>query len=196
VAGGLRIVGGSWSGRRLESPPRIRPSTERTREALFSIWQGRVPGARFLDAFCGSGAAGLEALSRGASSAVLVDADARVLEVAARNRDRLEARGCTTVRLELPRGLASPRLRGEVFDLVFADPPYDFVDLAGFLAALEPHLAPGGEIALEHAAGVEAPRAVAGLRLTESRRYGGSVLSFYRRQDSETDCSRNEASSR
>jgi 16S rRNA (guanine966-N2)-methyltransferase len=155
-----------------------------------------VAGARFLDLFCGSGAAGLEALSRGAAAAVLVDADRKALVVAAANRDRLAAAECRTMKLALPGGLASDALRGESFDLVFADPPYEFADWATLLEAVEPLLAAGGEIVVEHDARRVPPAQVAGLERADSRRYGGSGLAFYRRQSSGIDCSRNEASSR
>jgi 16S rRNA (guanine(966)-N(2))-methyltransferase RsmD len=175
--------------------PGTRPTAERTREALFSIWQERVAGARFLDLYCGSGAAGLEALSRGAILAVLVDSDRKALEVAARNRDRLGASACRTQRLALPGALGRRALRGEVFDLVFADPPYEMSDWAALLPALDRVLAPGGEIALEHAAAAAPPERVGGLVRVRARRYGRSALSFYRRQGSGAD-NRNEASSR
>jgi 16S rRNA (guanine966-N2)-methyltransferase len=162
--------------------PGSRPTTERTREALFSIWQARLQGTRFLELFCGSGAAGLEALSRGAATATLVDADRRAIAVAARNRDRLGATAGRTLRLKLPGGLepAGP-LRGELFDLVFADPPYDFEQWPALLAAVEPLLAAGGEIAIEHAARIELPERVASLERAGARRYGDSALAFYGR---------------
>lgn len=159
------------------------------------MWLQRVPGARFLDLFCGSGAGGLEALSRGARCAVLVDSDPRALRVTARNRERLGAEDCRTLRLDLPAGLGSAALRGQAFDLIFADPPYQFDDWKALLTGLEPLLAEEGEIAIEHAARAEPPERVAGLRRARSRRYGGSVLTFYRPQGGGAD-SRNEASSR
>ena len=161
--------------------PGTRPTAERIREALFSIWQERVPGARFLDLFCGSGAAGLEALSRGARCSTLVDAAAKSLEVAARNRDRLEAGSCLTVKSSLPGGLVSARLGADRFDLIFADPPYEFDEWEALLTAIAPKLGGYGEVAIEHSARVELPAAIAGLERTESRRYGDAALSFYRR---------------
>ena len=177
----MRIVAGEWSGRRLDSVPGTRPTAERTREALFSIWQERVPGARFLDLFCGSGAAGLEALSRGAAAATLIDSEARSLAVAARNRDRLEAAACRTVRSSLPAGLARAAVGDGEFDLIFADPPYEFDEWPALLAAIAPKLGPDGEVAIEHSARVELPAAVGGLEHVETRRYGDAALSFYRR---------------
>jgi 16S rRNA (guanine966-N2)-methyltransferase len=189
------VVGGQWSGRRLDAVAGTRPTTGRTREALFSIWQERVPDARFLDLYCGSGAAGLEALSRGGRLAVLVDAEGRALEVAARNRDRLGADRCRTLRLRLPGGLGAKTLAGERFDLIFADPPYDFDDWDALLRGIAPLLADDGEAAIEHAAGKGPPERGSGLERTDCRRYGSSALAFYRRQSSGDD-SRKDASSR
>jgi 16S rRNA (guanine966-N2)-methyltransferase len=184
---GLRIVAGRWSGRRLDAVPGSRPSAERTREALFSIWQDRVPGAAFLDLFCASGAAGLEALSRGARSAMLVDADARALAVAGRNRDRLGAvtEECRTVKASLPAGLGSGAVGSAAFDLIFADPPYDFDRWGDLLAALEPRLAPDGQAAIEHAARAALPAEAGALERFDQRRYGDSAISFYRRRPRE-----------
>ena len=168
--------------------PGTRPTAERTREALFSIWQERMPGARFLDLFCGSGAAGLEALSRGARAAVLVDADGKALKVAVANRDRLGgAQACRTVRASLPAGLASASLGEESFDLIFADPPYAFEHWQELLQAIEPRLAESGEAAIEHAARVELPARVSSLERVETRRYGDTALSFYRRSSPARD---------
>jgi 16S rRNA (guanine(966)-N(2))-methyltransferase RsmD len=164
--------------------PGTRPTAERTREALFSIWQDRVPGARFLDLFCGSGAAGLEALSRGAAEATLIDRESRSIAVAARNRDRLAATACRTVRSSLPAGLARAPVGDGAFDLIFADPPYDFDEWPALLAAIAPKLAADGEVAIEHSARADLPAAAGGLERTETRRYGDAALSFYRRTES------------
>jgi 16S rRNA (guanine966-N2)-methyltransferase len=149
---------------------------------LFSIWQQRLPDARFLDLFCAAGAAGLEALSRGARSATLVDGDRRALAAAARNRDRLEATACRTMRAALPAGLASAGIAEQHFDLVFADPPYDFDEWLALLEAIEPKLAPDGEVAIEHSARVALPERVGSLERSDSRRYGDTAVSFYRRR--------------
>jgi 16S rRNA (guanine966-N2)-methyltransferase len=161
--------------------PGTRPTTERTREALFSIWQARLPDAHFLELFCGSGAAGLEALSRGAASAVLIDGDRRAVAVAAANCHRLGASASRALKMTLPRGLRAGTLRGQSFDLVFADPPYDFTAWDALLEAIEPLLARGGEIAVEHAVGSGPAERVSSLARVDLRRYGGSALSFYRR---------------
>lgn len=171
-------MAGQWAGRRLDAAPGTRPTTERAREALFSIWQSKVEGTRFLDLFCGSGAVGLEALSRGAASAVLVDRDAGVLRVTAGNQRRLAADRSATRRIDLPRGLLAARGLSE-FGLVFADPPYAFEDWEALLEAIDACLSEDGEVALEHEAAVSLPPRVKRLTATSRRRYGGSALSFY-----------------
>jgi 16S rRNA (guanine966-N2)-methyltransferase len=118
----VRVVAGAYKGRRLQAPkgPRTRPTADRVREALFSML-GSVEGAQVLDLFAGSGALGIEALSRGAASAVFVEREPRALEALRRNLDPLDAE-TTVVRQDALRFLA--RAEGP-FDLVFVDPPYD-----------------------------------------------------------------------
>ena len=128
----MRVVAGTFKGRRLAAPrgTRTRPTADRVREALFSML-GDVGGARVLDLYAGSGALGIEALSRGAGSAVFVERDAQALAAIERN---LAAVGveATVVRQDVLRFLA--RADG-AFDLVFCDPPYDSATgLAGPLA--------------------------------------------------------------
>ena len=119
----MRVVAGEFKGRRLHAPRgrRTRPTADRVREALFSIL-GDVGGLRVLDLFAGSGALGIEALSRGASAAVFVDRDPRAIAAIRRNLDAIG------VRAELHRrdvlGFVSAAA-GEAYDLVLADPPYD-----------------------------------------------------------------------
>jgi 16S rRNA G966 N2-methylase RsmD len=112
----------------------------------------------------------------------VVDSDGRAVAAAARNRDRLEATACRTVRAALPGGLAAARLSEETFDLVFADPPYDFDEWVALLEALERELATEGEAAIEHSARVALPERVRSLERFDSRRYGDTALSFYRRR--------------
>jgi 16S rRNA (guanine966-N2)-methyltransferase len=129
----VRIVAGSFKGRRLHAPPGrgTRPTSDRVREALFSIL-GPLDGARVLDLFAGSGALGLEALSRGAADAVFVDSDPRAVGAIRRNLDAVQ------VRAAVHRRDALAYLRGATdgpFDLVFLDPPYSSAsELAGELS--------------------------------------------------------------
>lgn len=136
-----RIVAGSAGGRTLQVPRSgTRPTSDRVREAIFSRLEhaGAVVGARVLDLYCGSGALGLEAASRGALSVLLVDSGKDAADIARRNARELRLAGVTVVRQDAARFAA--QTHREIFDLVFLDPPYDvangtlesvLVDLAG-----------------------------------------------------------------
>jgi 16S rRNA (guanine966-N2)-methyltransferase len=181
VAGRVRITGGTLRGRALDVAAGVRPSEGRVREALFSIWQGSVPNAAFLDLFAGSGAVGLEALSRGASSALFVDSSPRVLTLLKGNCRGLDGACVRFRRATLPRGLVAFGADcRSAFDLIFADPPYAFAEHARLLNLVVPLLALRGELAVEHSARVELPSAVGELAQVDVRRYGESALSFYR----------------
>ncbi len=179
----VRILGGELGGRRLPvvgswRSVEVRPTEAKVREALFGIWQQRLAGCRFLDLFAGSGAVGLEALSRGAAHGVFVDRAPRVLATLRRGCGELAPGRSTVLRLELPR--QARRLRGGPFDLIFADPPYAFREHPALLRAAEAWLATGGELAIEHSSrlAVEVPEGGAWER-RERRVYGESCLSFF-----------------
>lgn len=119
----MRVVAGAYKGRRLHAPPGTgtRPTADRVREALFSIL-GDVSGARVLDLYAGTGALGIEALSRGAASAVFVEHDARAVAALERNLEAVGAPETSVRRQDALRFLAAA---GGTYDLVFVDPPYD-----------------------------------------------------------------------
>ena len=175
----MRIVGGRWRGRRIEAAPGSRPTTERIREALFSIWQGRVAGCRFLDLFCGGGAVGLEAASRGAGEVVFVDNDSRAVKAATRNIRGLGLSAFSVRCLEIPRGLSADR-SGDlgIFDLVYADPPYDFEISEQVLASIAELLEGGGSAAIEHDRHCDLPSCPT-LEPLDRRQYGDSSVSFF-----------------
>jgi len=172
----LRIVAGEFGGRRLRSPRgEVRPSAERTREAIFSML-GPVSGS-VLDLYCGSGALGLEALSRGAAHATFVDRDVTTV------RDNAEALGaegrCTLIRADLPRALeAGGPLSGERFGLVLCDPPYRLADRLGpQLDKLLPGvLSRPGILIVESSA--DSPMRLS-LPLRSERRYGAAHVGVY-----------------
>lgn len=173
---GVRVTGGAFRGRGLAVPPGARPTEGRVREALFSIWSDRLENARVLDLFAGSGVVALEALGRGALSAVAVDDDLRTIKILEENASRLGEK-IQVRRLTLPAGLS--RLTGP-YDLVFADPPYVFEPYAELLAGVAPLLAPDGEVVMEHSSRREMPLEAGPLVRVDVRRYGESSLSFYR----------------
>lgn len=174
----MRIVAGELGGRRLQTPPRrsasVRPTSDRVREALFSIL-GDIQAAGVLDLFCGTGALGLEALSRGAASATLVDTHTSLVR---RNVSDLGAGDrCEVVRADVRAFLRRER---RTFDLVFCDPPYRLADrLEGDLDLLMPKvLAPGARLIVEGAA--RRPPRIS-LPVVTERRYGDTVLTIHRR---------------
>ena len=175
----MRIAGGKWRGRRIEAAPGSRPTTERIREALFSIWHGRVAGSRFLDLFCGGGAVGLEAASRGAREVVFVDKDARAVKAATRNVQALGLSAFSVRRLEIPRGLSAVRSTElGFFDLVYADPPYDFEISEQVLASISGLLQGGGSAAIEHDRHRDLPSCPT-LEPLDRRQYSDSSVSFF-----------------
>ena len=170
----MRIVAGTHGGRRLAAPrgTATRPTSDRVREALFSILGARVAGARVLDLFAGTGALGLEALSRGAAAATFVDRDVAAV------RANLEALGLPG---EVHRGDALKFLRSATctYDLVFLDPPYrEAARLAGELADTLPAvLAPGALVVSE--SDRRAPLDLPGLETLDERRYGDTLIRLH-----------------
>ena len=178
---GVRITGGECRGRTVKVPADTRPTEGRVREALFSMWGDRVVGARFLDLFAGSGVVALEAASRGALVVVAAEKAARSVHLLEQNVRRLGLAGVVEVRRsELPGDLGRLAEAGP-FDLVFADPPYRHPDYGALLAAVEPALAAGGEVVVEHSTRRELPAVAGALVRVDARRYGESGLAFYRR---------------
>src|SRR4051795_2372459 len=178
-----RVIAGAAGGRRLAVPPGTgtRPTSDRAREGLFSTWQsllgGPLDGERVLDLYAGSGAVGLEALSRGAAHALLVEHDARAARII---RENIRALGIGD-RARLANGrvaqvlAAGPGDEGP-YDVVFADPPYPMADaeVAAALAALVGNgwLAPGAVVAVERGTRGPALTWVDGITAERSRRYG------------------------
>lgn len=179
--GTLRIGAGLLRGRRLRVAPQVRPTEGRVRAALLNIWQHHLHGARFLDLFAGSGAVGLEALSRGAAAVTFVEGAPRVLAALEANRRATAAEPTRVLRLQLP--AAPPPVARHGFDLLFADPPYRFDAYEALLQSLTTWAAHAAHLAVEHGASPAPPtndEALAcGWQTTEVRRYGGSYLSFY-----------------
>ena len=178
----MRVVAGRFGGRRLTAPAGrdTRPTSDRVREALFSRL-GPLDGVRALDLFAGSGALGIEALSRGATSVVLVERDARAVAVI---RANLAALGLAEPEARVIAGTARAALRnasarGDTYDLVFLDPPYaNAAELGRELsAALGPLLAPGARVVTE--SDRRAPLELPSLPLTHERRYGDTLIRIH-----------------
>lgn len=178
----MRVIAGSARGVPLRVPPglRVRPTSGRVRTSLFSILGESVVGARVADLFAGSGALGIEALSRGAAFCCFVEnarpALAALRENLAKTRlaDKAEVLPCDAF-------AATPQLaaRGP-FGLVLLDPPYRLVNtgFASFLEALAALLAPGGKLVVQHDSRTPLPLPLGHLALSDQRTYGGTTLSF------------------
>jgi 16S rRNA (guanine966-N2)-methyltransferase len=181
----VRIVGGSLSGRVLRAPAgaATRPTSEKVREAIFNILANRVgdlEGAHVLDLFCGSGALGIEALSRGAAHATFVDAGKPALAATKANLAELGVTARTTVVAGDAVAHAQRLVPAQPWKLVFVDPPYKS-DLAtrSVLALPAANLIPGGTIVIEHDRHNAPPEALGSLLRTDQRRYGDTLVSFY-----------------
>lgn len=181
AAGRVRIEAGRAKGRALSVPRGARPTEARVRGALFSIWAERLDGARFLDLFAGSGAVGLEALSRGALEAVFAESSREALEILARNVRESGPFASRILRGELPGALERLARAGDRFDLIFADPPYAWTVTSELYQAVSAVAAPACELAIEHSRRSAPPELAEGWVRRELRKYGDSAVSFYRR---------------
>jgi len=175
----VRVVAGRFGGHTLVAPRgrATRPTSDRVREALFSILAGSIEGARVLDLFAGSGALAIEALSRGASEAVLVDSSPAAVAAIHRN---LEAVGADAEvrRQDALTYLERARKDARLYDLVFLDPPYRHASALGkqLSAALEPVLASGARVVTE--SDRRAPLGL-DLELVDERRYGDTLIRIH-----------------
>jgi 16S rRNA (guanine966-N2)-methyltransferase len=155
----VRIIAGRLKGRRLEAPTwtGLRPTSDKLRETLFNLLQHETPGARFFDGFAGTGAVGIEALSRGATHVTFAETDRRACQLIAGNLRRCGVDAGYTIE----RADALSLLAGSdaTFDIVFLDPPYDAERLEDVVAAGVTRLASGGVLVLEHASRRASPLA-------------------------------------
>lgn len=179
----MRIIAGSLKGRRLSAPTwdGLRPTSDRLRETLFNVLAPRISGARVLDVYAGTGAIGLEAISRGAVAVVFIEHDRRAQALIAENiRHCAVEEHCSIVRADAARGLDSLARRPDAvpFDIILLDPPYDCAsDVA--LAGIDDLLAPGGVVVLERARRTGAPDQAGRLVKQRDLVSGDSALSFY-----------------
>jgi len=183
----MRIVAGTARGRTLKGPkgPGLRPTADRVRESLFNILGQWLEGQVVLDLFAGTGALALEALSRGAARAVMVDSGREALKLCHENAEELGLAD----RVRIVAGSVDERTVARVvaeagpFDVVFADPPYaaqtptQITSLVSRAGALKE----GGTLVVEHDKRVEAPAEHEGLVRTDTRQFGDTTVSFYQR---------------
>jgi 16S rRNA (guanine966-N2)-methyltransferase len=182
-----RVIAGSARGLRLDAPgPGTRPLGDRVKQTLFAILEPDLPGAAVLDLFAGSGAAGIEALSRGAAEATFLERNAEAIRVIAANLARTHlADRAHLVRAEAIAWLSGrDAARAGPFRVVFVDPPYaDAPLLAASLEAVGSHLSPGARVVVKHFWRDQPPEQVGLLASDRQRRFGETALTFYRRQE-------------
>ena len=175
----VRIIAGTHRGRRLDAPdwPGLRPTSDRLRETLFNILAPRMPDATVLDGCAGTGAVGIEALSRGAAHVTFVDQDRRAAALVSANLQRCGiTEGYAIIRADL--GHFQARLPQPAYDVIFLDPPYT-TDPAPLAGAVSGFLAPGGVLVIEHATRRHVPDQAGALGRVRTVRSGDSTLSFF-----------------
>jgi 16S rRNA (guanine966-N2)-methyltransferase len=174
----VRIIAGERKGHTIFAPRgrETRPTSDRVRENVFNIVAPWVEGARVLDLYAGSGAMGLEALSRGAASAVFVESDADAVRAIERNLDKLRLTGATVVRQGVTTALSREAAAGRKYDLVLVDPPYAMTDYDVLSRYLPLLLAEDGLLVVETDARVE-PELPLAVRTV--RKYGGTRVTVF-----------------
>lgn len=185
----MRISGGEWGGRNLDVPKgdAVRPTQDRVREALFSMIQGELAGAAFLDLFAGSGSVGLDALSRGAARTTWVELLPKHAAVLRANIALVKAEGRGEIVVADAYRWLEGAGKGRRFDIAYADPPYALGAEKGFAKALAA-LAAGdvvkaGGLFIAEMKSDQAPDEVVGWELVRDRRYGQTRLAVYRRKE-------------
>jgi 16S rRNA (guanine(966)-N(2))-methyltransferase RsmD len=184
----VRVIAGTYKGRRLKAPSweGLRPTSDKLRETLFNVLAPRMPGARLLDGYAGTGAIGIEALSRGAAHVVFVESDRRAADGIARTAKAWAVEADYTIHvgdaMEWLRRLA----HGPRFDLILLDPPYSLPQLRDALDAAAGCLSGEGVLVLERATRRE-PDDVEALERVRDLRSGDSTLTFYEPRERETE---------
>lgn len=177
----MRVIAGSLKGRRLKPPTweGLRPTSGTLRETLFNILAPRIAGARVMDGYAGTGASGIEALSRGAAHVTFVDSDARASALVAENLAHCGVTdGYAIIRASITQAIAALRT-ADAFDIILLDPPYGDLDLPAVLAEAGELVGPGGVVVVEHARRHPAPRAAGRLVRSREVRCGDSALTFF-----------------
>ena len=178
----MRVIAGTHKGRRLKTPEwdGLRPTSDKLRETLFNILAPRIAGARVLDGYAGTGALGIEALSRGAAAVTFIENDRRAQALIEANlaQCRIDT-GYNLVRGAVDRAVAALQTPGsEPFDIVLLDPPYTMPGLTA-LMKIDTVVAPGGLVVFEHARRAATPEQAGRLLRVRQVTSGDSMLSFY-----------------
>ena len=191
-----RVITGRFRGTVLFAPEgdKTRPTTDKVKEALFSIIQNDVPGSEFLDLFAGSGQIGIEAVSRGAVRATLVDKGGDPARIISRNLEKIRMKDSPEIRFIKSgyiQALEKLGSNGEKFDIIFMDPPYKTVPeaalAAGDIICRAGLLSEGGMLIIEHASDNPPAECLAELKSVRSCSYGTTVITFFKKCSEETE---------
>jgi 16S rRNA (guanine966-N2)-methyltransferase len=179
----MRIITGTAKGIKLKTPRGrdVRPTSDRVKESLFAILAGRIAEAAVADFFAGTGNLGLEALSRGAASAVFIDASPASLALVRENAARAQlAERAEFLRQDALAAAGRFARDGRAFDLIFCDPPYNKGLAAAILEKIDAAnlLRPGGVVIIEHSRHESLPAGLAHLKISRTERYGETLLTF------------------
>jgi 16S rRNA (guanine966-N2)-methyltransferase len=199
----MRVIAGTYRSRTLKSLKglALRPTSDRLRETLFNVLAPNIIGSRFVDLFAGTGAIGIEALSRGAKEVVFIENHAPAAKLIRRNLDSLDIRsGFAIMAVDALRGLAAIASRkpqsGAGFECIFLDPPYaaaeEYARVLEFLGTAE-LLAPGGIVVAEHRRNFDLCEEAGALKRFRVLKQGDAALSFYRRRSGEAGGEKNSA---
>jgi 16S rRNA (guanine966-N2)-methyltransferase len=183
----LRVISGKWKGKRLSSVKglNLRPTSDRVKEAIFDILQDHIAGQQVLDLFAGTGALGIEALSRGAKRAVFVEESPRSLMALRKNIEGCQAKDQAQVLpREVTHGIKILEAQGESFQLIFLDPPYQkgLANKALKVLAGSSIVSPDTLIIVEHSSNEEL-LSIPRLQRVDARKYGNTLVSFWRREE-------------
>jgi 16S rRNA (guanine966-N2)-methyltransferase len=181
----MRVIAGKYRSRRLRTPSfsSVRPTSDRLRETLFNILGPSVEDSLFVDLYAGTGAIGIEAISRGAREVFFIDHDPACISLMRQNLESLDIRaGVEVIKADAERGLEKLAARHLIADFIFFDPPYsddNYMDILDYLDAS--HLvAPQGIVIAEHSSKLELPERLVRLERTRLLEQGDAALSFYR----------------
>jgi 16S rRNA (guanine966-N2)-methyltransferase len=177
----LRIISGIYGGRNITAPDTdaTHPMSERVRNAMFNIISTDIKGKKVLDAFAGSGAVGIEALSRGASHVTFIERDRKASDALTANMELLDIQNAEQVHGTVEAYVRSSK---ELFDIIFVDPPYDNMQLSTAMS-LTSLLQPNGLMVLSYPGRGEAPTGANGVVVVDNRSYGTAALAFYHKKD-------------
>jgi 16S rRNA (guanine(966)-N(2))-methyltransferase RsmD len=192
----MRIIGGEHRGRTIKMPKtgKARPTQDRVREAVFNIIREKVPGSKVLDLYAGSGAFGIEALSRGAQSAIFVDNNINCIRAIKSNLSSVDYRAplARVFKNEAVKAIAALKEKGAAFDIIFLDPPYNKASFDKLRISLAKNclikiagcdiLSQHGFVVAEHFVKDILPEETGTLSLVKRRKYGDTVVSFYQKK--------------